>query len=126
MAPLIKVYTDMFTEVDKLLHYRFWDKQRERSNRAAGLAELAYGTRRKCPLRHQKLAYSGPPDDKIRCYVCIYCAAAASEPEIKDRGFDFWTIPDWEIDRILDLDLERQAKGSPSFHGGLGGEDFER
>ena len=123
-GPLIIIKENMFQTVEKMLHHRYWDKGRERSNRAAGLAEQARGTRRRCPLRHDTIGFSGPPFDKVLCYVCLRCNAAASEPEIKDRGFDFWTVPDWEIDRIFDLDLERQSTmGNPSFFGGFGGLD---
>lgn len=120
--PLIQVPVNMFREVEKMLHHRFWDKERERSNRAAGLTELARGTKRRCPLRHDMIAWSGPPHDQIRCYICLRCNAAASEPEIKDRGFDFETVPDWIIDAIFDLDLQRQAEGNPVSFGGLGGQ----
>ena len=121
MPPLIRIPFDAFKEVEKLLHYRYWDKGRERSNRAAQLVEAARGSKRRCPLRHDTLAYSGPPYDAIRCYVCLRCNAAASEPEIKDRGYDFDTVPDWIIYNILDLDLERQAAGGPTSFGGLSG-----
>lgn len=114
-----------FKEVEKMLRYRFWDKQRERSNRAASIADKARGTRRRCPSvpAHNKFSYSGPPDDPIRAYICIYCGAAASEPEIKDRGFDFATVPDWIMLDIMNLDLQRQAQGTPAFFGGFGGGD---
>ena len=122
MAPLIIVKEDMFKLVEKMLRYRFRDKERERSQRAHGLAQAARGTKRRCPMRHDTIAWSGPPHDSVRAYVCLRCNAAVSEPEIKDRGFDFDTIPDWEILRILDLDLQRQADmGNPTFFGGLGG-----
>jgi len=113
----IKIKEDMFKEVEKLLKYRFWDKERERSNRAAGLVQLASGTKRRCPMRHDLIAWSGPPHDRIRAYVCLRCNAAACEPEIKDRGFEFETIVDEEIYKILDLDLERQAHGNPKMFG---------
>ena len=120
MAPLVKVTVDMFHEVEKLLKYRFWDKERERSNRASGLVAAAKGTRRRCPLRHDMIAWSGPPHDEVRAYICLRCNAAACEPEIKDRGFDFETIPDWEIMAILDLDLQRQSDlGNKMFFGGF-------
>ena len=112
---------DYFREVERMLRYRFADKERERSNRAAGLVELARGTTRRCPLRHNRIAWSGPPHDAIRSYVCLECNAAACEPEIRDRGFDFDTVPDWEIDRILDLDLQRQAEGNARSFGGFSG-----
>ena len=97
--------------IEKRLWYRFWDKGRERSNRARGLAETGLVAIR-CVMRHDTLAYSGPPDDPIRAYVCVHCHAAACEPEIRDKGFEFDAIPDWEIHKILDLDLERQAAGN--------------
>lgn len=109
---IIRIKENVFKEVEKLLKYHFWDKERERSQRAAGLADLAKGTKRRCPLRHDMLAWSGPPHDPIRCYICLRCNAAASEPEIKDRGFDFDTVPSWIIHEILDLDLQRQAEGN--------------
>ena len=114
---LIRVKENIFEEVEKRLKYRFWDKQRERSNRAAALAEAAKGTRRRCPLRHDMFAYSGPPDDPVRCYVCLRCNAAASEPEIKDMGFDFWTVPDWILIKIWDMDLQRQGADTKQFSG---------
>mgnify|MGYP001573395841 CR=1 FL=1 len=122
MASLIRVPIHMFREVEKMLHYRYADKERERSNRSAGLRQAALGTRRRCPLRHERIAWSGPPHDAVRAYVCLECNAAACEPEIKDMGFDFDTVPDWIIHRILDADLERQTDlGNPAFFGGLGG-----
>ena len=109
-------------DVEKMLKARFWDKERERSNRAAGMHEMAIGTRRRClPYpSHQKIAWVGPPHDKIRAYVCLNCNAAASEPEIIDRGYDFETIPDYAIHAIFDLDLERQSE-MPKFYPGFGG-----
>ena len=121
MAPLIRVPFDAFKDVERMLHFRFHDKERERSNRAHGLTEAAKGTARRCPLRHDMIAWSGPPHDKVRCYVCLRCNAAASEPEIKDRGYDFDTVPDWIITEILDMDLQRQAEGAGAFFGGMGG-----
>ena len=114
---------NMFAEVEKLLKYRFWDKERERSQRASGLVELAKGTTRRCPLRHDRLAWSGPPHDRVRTYVCLRCNAAACEPEIRDRGYNFDDVPDWIIDDILDLDLQRQAEGNRKMFGGVGGFD---
>ncbi len=112
---------DMFKEVEKLLHFRYWDKERERSQRAAGMRDHALGTKRRCPLRHDSIAWSGPPHDDVRAYVCLYCNAAASEPEIKYMGFEFDTVPDWIILQILDMDLQRQAEGNAKQFSGLGG-----
>ncbi len=114
---LIRVPVNMFAEVERLLKARFWDKERERSNRAAGLAAVAEGTKRVCPLRHDTIAWSGPPHDKVRAYICLRCNAAASEPEIKHMGYDFDTVPDWIIHSILDMDLQRQAAGKRVFGG---------
>ena len=113
MGIVIRTPIDYFKEVEKMLHYRYWDKERERSQRAAALVKTAMGTRRRCPMRHDQIAWSGPPHDSVRCYVCLRCNAAASEPEIRDRGYDFETVPDWIIDEILDLDLQRQAETNP-------------
>lgn len=122
MPPIIRVPFNAFKEVERMLKYKWHDKERERSNRAAGMVEAARGTRRRCPMRHDLLAWSGPPHDEVRAYVCLRCNAAACEPEIKDRGFDFETIPDWEIYKILDEDLRRQDElGNPRQFGGFGG-----
>ena len=111
MAPILGQFPfNPFKEVEKMLHYRYHDKERERSQRAAALAEVARGTRRRCPMRHDQIAWSGPPHDPIRCYICLRCNAAASEPEIRDRGYDFETVPIEIIDEILDLDLQRQSE----------------
>lgn len=108
----INVPTNMFREVEKRLHYKFWDKGRERSNRAAGMA-AAGAIAPRCIMKHDQIAYSGPPDDRIRAYVCLRCHAAACEPEIIDHGFSFQECPDWIMYEILDLDLQRQAQGNP-------------
>jgi len=103
------------------MRYKAKDKERERSNRAAGLASLAYGTKRRCPMRHDQIAWSGPPHDEVRAYVCLRCNAAASEPEIKYMGYEFETVPDFIIHSILDMDLQRQAEGNATHFAGLGG-----
>ena len=110
MPLLIRTPANMFKEVEKMLHYKFWDKERERSNRAAGMASTGIVAAR-CVMRHDQIAWVGPPHDKIRAYVCLRCHAAASEPEIKDRGFAFETIADFDLDTIFDLDLQRQSQG---------------
>ena len=109
--------------LEHMLKSKYPDKGRERSNRAALIREQAQGTRRKCITapRHARFAYSGPEGgDPVRAYVCIECGAAASEPEIKDRGWEFDTIPDYIIMEIFDLDLERQAGANAKFFGGFG------
>ena len=111
---LIRTHFDASKEVDKWSKYRFWDKERERSNRAAAMA-ANWRVAARCIMRHDQIAWVGPPHDPIRAYVCLRCHAAASEPEIKDRGFTFEEIPDWEIDAILNLDLQRQASNPKTF-----------
>ena len=116
----IRTPFNAFNELEKRLKYKFWDKERERSNRAAKMADDAKQFSRpaaRCPMRHDQIAWSGPPHDAIQAYVCLRCNAAACEPEIKDRGHDFATVPDWIIDEILDLDLQRQAQGNPKMFG---------
>lgn len=121
MPLLIRVPVDMFREVEKRLKYRYFDKERERSNHAKKLVDLAQGTRRLCPLNHDQIAWVGPPHDKVRAYVCLRCNAAACEPEIKDYGSEFETVGDWVIKQILDADLQRQANGNPKSFGRLTG-----
>ena len=122
LGPLIIVKEDMFKEAERQMRYRAKDKERERSNRAAGLAGLAHGTKRRCPMLHDTIAWSGPPHDTVRAYVCLRCNAAASEPEIRYMGFEFETVPDWIIHQILDADLQRQAEGNQTQFAGLGGQ----
>lgn len=121
LGPLIIVREDMFKEAERLMRAKAGDKERERSNRAAGLHGLAMGTRRRCPMRHDTLAWSGPPHDSVRAYVCLRCNAAASEPEIKHFGYEFETVPDWVLYQILDADLQRQATTNPVTFGNMGG-----
>ena len=109
LGPLITVKEDMFALVEKMGKYKFWDKERQRSNRATSIQARSYGIKRRCPLRHQQIAWSGPPHDAIRAYICLDCGGAASEPEIKDRGYEFDLIPDYAIHTIMDMDLERQS-----------------
>ena len=121
MGPLIRVHENMFHLVEKLLHYRYWDKGRERSNRTTALYQGARGTKRTCPMRHNRICLTGPPHDQIRAYICLWCNAGACEPEIVVRGFDFNTVPDWIIYEILDLDLQRQAELNSKMFGGFQG-----
>ena len=111
MPPLIKVGFDAFKEVEKRLKYKFWDKERERSNRAARLADGIHNRAiARCPSAHDRVAWSGQPHDSIRAWICLQCHAVACEPEIKDMGYDFDTVPDWIMDTVLDNDLVRQSE----------------
>lgn len=108
MGLVIRTPDNMFREVEKRLKYRFWDKGRERSNRAAAM--MAGGAiARRCPTKHRDIAYSGPPDDPIACYVCLHCHAAASEPELREMGYDFFETPLHIQHEVMDRDLQRQA-----------------
>ena len=118
--PLIQVPFNAFKEVEKMLKYKFWDKERERSNRAVAIAENAFGTRRRCPLRHSHMVWVGPPHDKEQAFICRWCGGAASEAEIKSRNYDFWLVGDWIIKEIMDLDLQRQAEGKMGQFTGFG------
>lgn len=108
----------MFRLVEKRLKYRFGHRYEQQSNKAAQMAGVrdtpAYSAG-KCVWRHKEVTWSGPPFDPIRAWVCNYCHAAACEPEIKDRGYDFEEVPDWILEEILDLDIKRQAQGSKTF-----------
>jgi hypothetical protein len=121
MPITIRVPFNAFKEVEKRLKYMFGDRERERSNRAAGMADMAMGTRRLCPMRHDQIAWSGPPHDSVRSYICLLCSAMASEAEIKHRGYNFNEVPDWIIHQILDLDLERQTNGNKKLFSMSGG-----
>jgi len=110
---LIKMPFNAFGLLEKKLNYRFWDKGRERSNRAKAMSEG--GPRVPlCPRRHDTIAFSGPPHDSVRRYVCLICWADATEGAIAYMGYDFATVPDYIIHDLMD---ERQRtkfeKGSP-------------
>src|SRR3990167_2952856 len=113
----IRVPENIGRLVERRLAYRFGHRYEEQSNKAAQMAEAgasvtpAYAAG-KCVWRHKDVTWSGPPHDPIRAWVCNYCHAAACEPEIKDRGYDFDTVSDYVLEEILDLDLKRQYQGA--------------
>ena len=121
MGLIIKVKEDMFALTEKMMHYRFRDKERERSNRAAKIARELRGSYRRCPSfpPHDVVVWSGPPHDAIQAWVCRFCGAVASEPEIKDRGVDFSAATSELIEEIMDLDLQRQGNAMQFTTGGL-------
>ena len=100
---LIRIKEDMFKLLEKRSKYRFWDKERERSNHAVQMQEAGV-TRPRCP--HLRVAWSGPPHDIIQAVTCLDCQSYATEPEMKDRGYDFNDCPDWVFFAIFD---ERSA-----------------
>ena len=120
MPIVIKTGFNAFQEVEKLLHYKWWDKGRERSNRAKGFWDTGAIAKR-CVMHHDQIAYTGPPDDKVRAYVCLRCHGVACEPEIKYMGWEFDTIVLENIHQIMDSDLIRQARGTSKTYGGLSG-----
>ena len=85
MGIVIRVKEDIQALIEKRLRYRFWDKERERSNRAAAMADRG-PQRPLCPLQHNTLVYSGPPHDVVRRYVCAHCNADATEGAIKEMA----------------------------------------
>jgi len=111
MPIVIRVPFDAFKYVEERLKYKWWDKGRERSNRAKAMMDGGRIMAR-CVMHHDTIAYSGPPDDKIRAYVCLICHAAACEPEIIDLGSTFDECPLSMIHAIMDQDLIRQAAGN--------------
>ena len=108
----IQVPENMFQAVEKRLKYRFWDKERERSQRAAGLADKGPVVPL-CPRNHDTIAWSGPPHNKVRCYTCLHCNVYISEPEIRDKGLEFETIADWQMHQMMDEKLTQFRNGSP-------------
>ena len=111
---LLRVGYNAFKDVEKRMKYRFWDKGRERSNRASGMADRGpIGFL--CPLRHDTIAWSGPPHDNIRRYVCLHCGAWASDAMIKDMGYDFETVPDYIMHDLMDELLRQNAVGRKTF-----------
>ena len=113
MSLIIQVKEDLAALIEKRSRYYFWDKERQRSNRAALIHQAAPRVRR-CATQpvHRTIGYSGPPHDPIQAWVCLTCGAAACAPEIKDRGHDFWECDDSIIVEIMNLDLQRQAQGN--------------
>lgn len=110
-GPLIREGWNTQREVEKRMKYRFWDKERRRSNRANAQAEKGFMAAI-CALRHSDIAWSGPPHDKILRYVCVTCNMYASEDMIKDMGFDFNECPDFIIHDLMDEGLKQQAVGN--------------
>jgi len=99
-----------FKDVEKRMKYRFWDKERQRSNRAAAKADrVPIGVL--CPLRHDTIAWSGPPHDSVLRYVCVHCGSYASEHMIKHMGYDFETVPDYVLHNLMDEMLRQNAAG---------------
>ena len=113
MAVSIRTGFNAFKEAEKRLKYRFWDKERERSQRAAGIADVGPQVPL-CPMNHDTIAWSGPPHNPIRMYVCLRCNAYASEPMIKDMGYDFENVPDWIMKDLMTEVLRRKSNGNPT------------
>ena len=69
-----------------------------------------------CPMKHDMIAWSGPPHNNVQMYVCLRCNAYASETMIKDMGYDFGNVPDYVIHDLMDEVLRVRAKGTFTFH----------
>jgi hypothetical protein len=104
---LIRMKENISAILEKRLKYRFWDKERERSNRAVGIQ--AGGFRPSCPTRHGRIAWSGPPHDIIQSITCLDCGNFATEPEMRDRGFNFNECPDWIFEAIMDEKVQVES-----------------
>lgn len=111
-------YKAVQREIDHALHYRFWDKPREQSNRFGNLADRGDAAPL-CPTRHDKLAYSGPPHDKVMRIICMRCTSYASADEIRERGYHFdgpeLNCPELVLCDIMDRKLRKKAAGAFSF-----------
>lgn len=118
MPVLIRVAYDAFRDVEKRMKWKFWDKERERSNRASAMADRG-SIHPVCPLHHQTIAWSGPPHDTIRRYICLQCSAYASEDMIKDMGYEFLTCPDYVMYDLMDEVLKQ--RGQVISYAGVGG-----
>lgn len=112
MGILIQVKDNVALNLERAMRYRFWKKERERSNHAVaiGAGEL----RPYCPTGHSRIGWSGPPHDKEQAITCIDCGGYVTETEMKDRGFNFNDCPDWVFFAIMDEKRERVlVKGNP-------------
>jgi hypothetical protein len=121
--PLVKIKEDINALIEKRAKYRFWDKERERSNRAVRIQEG--GPKPFCPTQHNRIAWSGPPHDIVQSITCLDCGAWATEPEMKDQGFDFNTCPDWIFHRIMESRIKLvHYQGNPKqfYVGGINGQ----
>jgi hypothetical protein len=110
MPVLVQSRVNFFHEIEKKLKYRFWDKERERSNHAVRLQEAGV-IRPRC--KHERTAWSGPPHDIVQCITCLDCQSFVTEPEMKDRGFDFENCPDFVFHAIMDERAKRQVRSQP-------------
>ncbi len=109
---LIRMGEDLFATIEKRMHYRWWWKERERSNHAVQIGAGEW--RPSCPTRHSHIAWFGPPHDAVQGITCIDCGAFVTEPEMKDMGFNFNDCPDWIYLSILDKKRQlRFEKGDP-------------
>lgn len=113
MPVLIQIKEDVPALIEKKAMYRFWDKERQRSNRAKRIQEGEW--RPGCSTRHSTVAWSGPPHDLIESITCLDCGAWASKPEMKDRGYDFDNCPDWIYNKIMDEKLVKRNRGVLNF-----------
>ena len=111
-----KVKEDAFTIVEKALKYKFWDKERERSNHATQIA--GRGPLVRCPTRHNNIAWSGPPHDLVEAITCLDCGTSVSKLEMADRGYDFNLCPDWIYIEMMDEKIVlKHTKGDPTMFG---------
>ena len=119
MPPLIIIKKNLQQLIEKRLRYRFHDKERERSQRAAGMADRG-PTAALCPLRHRDTAWSGPPHNSVRQVTCLTCFATATEFHVKEMGYHFddrgtGDCPDYVIEDLMDEELrQRFERGNPT------------
>ena len=110
----IRVRENMAALVEKRLKYRFWDSERKWSNRAAGIADGG-PQQAVCPLRHDEIAWSGPPHNAFPAVRLPAVWCGRQRVRYQGHGHDFETVPDWIIHDLMDERLRlRFEKGDPS------------
>jgi len=111
---LIAIKENLRDLLEKRSQYRFRGKEQDRSNYAAGKADRGSAAAF-CPRQHDTIAYSGPPHDSVKQYVCMHCSAGANEAMIKDMGFEFDTVPDYVMADLMDEVLRVRASGKKMY-----------
>ena len=110
--PLIRIKEDLFTELEKRMHFRFWRKERDRIDHAVQMGK-AGPTHPYCP--HLRTAYSGPPWAGVEAITCLDCQGFVTAPEMEDRGYKFDECPDWVYFQMMNEKNERiLVRGNPT------------
>ena len=101
--------------LEKGLAYRYWRKAEERPLHAIAISQAADRPKEQA-CGHEVRAYGGPPHAPLpRRWVCLLCREAASEDEIRERGYDFNHVPDFILYEIFDARLKMRRTGKVLF-----------